>query len=356
MHIRKHFDSTNGAGINTCPMFFALFIAIACFGFICPLRHDKNKIRIMFYNTENLFDIYNDPVTDDDEFLPEGIRRWNSTRYRQKLNSIYKVIVAGGEGELPAIVGLCEVENKRVIEDLLRLTPLNSKNNYRIIHEESNDPRGIDVCLIYRDDVIQLLKYRYYFPSYLRKTGFNSRSVLYSKWIWKNDTVNLFLNHWPSRRGGVLATEKARMAFADMLKYLADSISTSSGACSKFIFAGDFNCIPSGNEMKILTDGKSKSYINLSDYLADRKEGTYRYNGVWEMLDQIIVSNSLFSCNNGIYTSRENIKIIRPGLLLSKDNKYPGYKPFSTYNGYRYQGGFSDHLPVVLDLFSTENQ
>ncbi len=355
MHIRKLFDFTNGAGINTCLIFFILLLTITLFGFIRPLI-EGNKIRIMFYNTENLFDIYNDPETDDDEFLPEGIRRWNSARYIQKLNLIYKVVVAAGEGELPAIIGLCEVENRRVIEDLLRLTPLNLDNNYRILHEDSNDPRGIDVCLIYRDDIIQLLKYSYYFPDYLRESGFKTRSVLYSEWIWRSDTVHLFLNHWPSRRGGVLATEKSRIAFAEMLKYLGDSISNSSGDCSKIIFAGDFNCNPSGNEMKILTSGESKSYINISGYLAEKKEGTYRYNGIWQMFDQIVVSNSLLSCKKGIYTNRENIKIIKPELLLSKDNKYPGNKPFSTYNGYRYQGGFSDHLPVILDLFYADNQ
>ena len=118
----------------------------------------------MFYNVENLFDIYDDTLKDDNEFLPDGVMRWNFTRYNKKINSLYKTIVAAGEWNPPAIVALCEVENRKVLEDLIYGTYL-SKYNYRIIHEESPDQRGIDVCLIYRKDYAEVIDYRYWIPS-----------------------------------------------------------------------------------------------------------------------------------------------------------------------------------------------
>jgi hypothetical protein len=123
-------------------------------------REDGPGIRIMFYNVENLFDIYNDPLTDDDEFLPSGVRRWNYKRYSRKINSVYKTIMAAGEWEPPAVVAFCEIENRKVVEYLVNGTYL-SKYNYRIIHEDSPDERGIDVCLIYRQGM-------FFIPDYLQ--------------------------------------------------------------------------------------------------------------------------------------------------------------------------------------------
>ena len=239
----------------------------------------------MFYNVENFFDIYDDSLTDDNDFLPNGLMRWNSERYKRKTNSIYKTIIAAGEWEPPAVIAFCEIENRKVLEDLIYGTYL-SKYNYSIIHEESRDRRGIDVCLIFRKDIVDVLSYKYLIPNEISRKDFNTRSVLYAKLL-------------------IVLT---------------------------------------------VSNDSSRAMINLSEMPDDRGLGTYRYMGTWEMIDQVIVSNLLLNCRSGLYTAPTMLKIFKPDFLLKKDPKYPGFIPFSTYRGYKYQGGFSDHLPVLLDF------
>ena len=307
--------------------------------------------RLMFYNVENLFDINNDTTKEDDDFLPGGVMRWNFTRYNKKINSLYKTIVAAGEWSPPAVVALCEVENRKVLEDLVYGTYL-SKYNYRIIHEESPDQRGIDVCLICRKDCADILDYRYWIPSEFKGEDFTSRSILYTKLLISTDTVHIIVNHWPSRRGGVLAGEGLRMKIAAMVRQKADSLMKRSPTGEKIIILGDFNSTPDDREMKsLIAASESGIYLlNLSESLAVENLGTYRYMGTWEMIDQVIVSDMLLTCNKGLYTDVKLLSIFKPDFLLRKDPKYPGFTPLSTYRGYRYQGGFSDHLPVLLDL------
>jgi hypothetical protein len=308
-------------------------------------------VRLMFYNVENLFDIYDDPITDDNAFLPEGLMRWNSIRYTKKINSLYKVITAAGEWDPPAIVGFCEIENRKILGDLIFGTYL-SKLNYSIIHEESPDRRGIDVCLIYRKNLVSVICYKYWIPSEIKQNDFNSRSVLYVKFLISSDTIHLIINHWPSRRGGVLSGEDNRIRIADMIKTKIDSIMGSGPAGAKIIISGDFNCNPDDKVIKslICSADSTSSLINLSDSLYNHGLGTYRYLGTWEMIDQVIVSAKLLSANFGFYTETKLLKIFKPDFLLKKDTKYPGSSPYSTYKGYKYQGGYSDHLPVLLDL------
>ena len=312
---------------------------------------ETKSLRLMFYNVENLFDINDDPLTDDNAFLPDGLMRWNSTRYRKKINSLYKVITAAGEWDPPAIIGFCEIENRKVLEDLIFSTYL-SKMNYSIIHEESPDRRGIDVCLIYRKKVADAICYKYWIPSDVKHNDFNSRSVLYAKFLINSDTIHLIVNHWPSRRGGVLSGEDYRIRIADMIKAKTDSIMKKDPSGAKIIISGDFNCNPDDKVIKSLICPADliRSMINLSDSLYNHGFGTYRYLGTWEMIDQVIVSSKLLSDNIGIYTEPKLLRIFKPDFLLKKDTKYPGSSPFSTYKGYKYQGGYSDHLPVLLDL------
>jgi predicted extracellular nuclease len=305
----------------------------------------------MFYNVENLFDIYDDSSRDDNDFLPKGLMRWNFTRYNKKINSLYKVIVAAGEWDPPSVVALCEVENKKVLEDLIYKTYL-SKFNYGIIHEESPDQRGIDVCLIYRKEDVDIIYYRYLIPSGMKADEFTSRSVLYSKVAIYGDTLNLFVNHWPSRRGGVLAGEDLRMKIAAMVRDKADSLVNGKIKGEKILIIGDFNSTPDDQEIKSLISksGSGSSLINLSESLAEEGAGTYRYMGTWEMIDQVIVSEVILNCSKGLHTDETMLTVFKPDFLLRRDPKYPGLTPLSTYRGYKYQGGFSDHLPVLLDL------
>jgi hypothetical protein len=308
-------------------------------------------VKVMFYNVENLFDIYNDSLTDDNDFLPEGVMRWNLKRYQKKINSLYKTIIAAGEWEPPAIVAFCEIENRKVLEDLVFGTYL-SKYGYSIIHEDSPDRRGIDVCLIFRKKIAKIIDYDYWIPKDINGQGFNSRSVLYTKLAVRTDTINLIVNHWPSRRGGVLAGENYRHLVASMVRAKVDSIIKRDQSGARVIILGDFNCTPDDQVLKYLIcpGDTSIPLINLSENMEFKDPGTYRFQGIWEMIDQVIVSGRLISSPVGLYTDRAFLKIFKPDFLMKKDPKYPGLSPFPTYRGYSYQGGFSDHLPVLLEL------
>ena len=226
-------------------------ISLALCSALSAQEKGDSVYRIMFYNAENLFDTENDSLKDDDEFLPGGLMRWNFSRYKNKVNSLYKVLAASGIWEPPALIGLCEIENRRVLEDLINNTNL-SQYNYGIVHGESNDPRGIDVGIIYRNDIFNLVCSRRLIPKEYNHAQFRTRDVLYTKLRIFEDTMHLFLNHWPSRRGGVLPGEDDRRSIAGMIKEMADSINRSVYGKGKIIVAGDFNCTPDDTEIQML--------------------------------------------------------------------------------------------------------
>jgi hypothetical protein len=303
----------------------------------------------MLYNVENLFDTLDDSLTADDDFLPDGAMRWSYYRYNRKLSSLFKTIIAAGEWEPPGIVAFCEVENRKVINDLIFDTYLN-RFGYGIVHEESPDPRGIDVCLIYRESLAGLLTYRYLKPDMPYNDEFKTRSVLYAKFLINNDTLHFFVNHWPSRRGGVLAGAGMRMRIAEMEKSFCDSILLVNPE-SKIVVAGDFNCFPDSREIDVLLNDSGRSgLINLSKTLVAKGLGTYRYKGVWEIVDQMLVSRPLLDNKSAIFTDAESVKIFDAAFLLEQDPIYPGLSPKPAYKGPRYHGGLSDHLPVLLDI------
>jgi endonuclease/exonuclease/phosphatase family metal-dependent hydrolase len=312
---------------------------------------DSQKVRLMFYNVENLFDTSDDSLTEDNDFLPQGIMRWNYSRLNRKLNSLYKTIIAAGEWEPPAIVAMCEIENRKVLGNLIYDTYL-SKFGYGIIHEDSPDRRGIDVCLIYRNKLVNILYHRYWIPGGKTARIFNSRSILYAKVLIANDTLHLILNHWPSRRGGVLAGEEIRYDIASLIAEKVDSINRGDPKGSKILLMGDFNCTPDDQVIRkmLASVNNGNTLVNLSDKISSNGSGTYRYQGTWEMIDQVIASEQLLDSGKGIYTAPGMLKVFRSDFLLKRDPKYPGLSPYSTYRGYKYQGGFSDHLPVLLDL------
>lgn len=319
---------------------------------IAQEEYDSGTIRIMFYNVENLFDTTNDPDTDDDDFLPSGLMRWNKTRYNHKINSIFKTIVAAGTWDPPVIIGFSEIENRTVLEDLINRTSL-SYYGYGIIHDNSPDPRGIDVCMLYRKDRVSIIETKSLIPYDYDPGDFHSRSVLFTKCVLMGDTLYMMINHWPSRRGGVLAANEPRKAIALMIRNVVDSIVYNTSGSSKIIIMGDLNCSPDDPVLQILLnpeDNVSADLVNLSSRSDYKHSGTYKFQGSWELLDHIIISRNMLNCNYGIYTEINNFRIFKPDFLMKQDTKYPGLTTFSTYYGYRYQGGYSDHLPVLLDL------
>ena len=333
---------------------FIVFIALTLLlqAAVCQ-ENDAGGARIMFYNVENLFYIYDDSITADEEFLPQGAMRWSYTRYNRKISSLFKTITAAGEWSPPEIVAFCEVENRLVLNDLISRTYLN-RFDYEIVHEDSPDPRGIDVCLIYRKDRIKLLTYRYLKPDLPNNTKFTTRSVLYASFLLNTDTLHVFVNHWPSRRGGTLAGEGMRIKIAEMEKSFCDSILLRNPQ-SKILIGGDFNSMPGGKEIGVLlNDLTGNGLINLSEGLAAKGRGTYRYRGSWEMIDQILVSKPLLDNKSAIFTNELNLSIFDADFLLMDDPLYPGVSPNPTYRGRRYNGGFSDHLPVLVDIHFNE--
>lgn len=314
--------------------------------------------RILFYNVENLFDTCNDSLTNDDDFLPGGIRNWTKYRYSDKLNKIAKVVIAAGGWKPPEIIGLCEIENRQVIEDLLKNTPL-LKAGYKIVHKESPDERGIDVALLYSDKKVKPLSYKAIPVVFPWDMANKTREILYFKaLIAKHDTIHFFVNHWPSRYGGQAQTEKLRMTAAKVLRNHVDSLFRKNTS-SNIIIMGDFNDEPTDKSLiEGLKAHTSYNYISdtaLYNLSFPRKQdgsiGTHKYDGSWTVLDQFIVSGNLLDSIHTVHTTQNDYHILNADFLLEDDNINTGNKPNRIYTGYTYHGGFSDHLPVYIDIF-----
>lgn len=312
--------------------------------------------RIMFWNTENLFDTYNDSLTDDEEFLPSGVRHWTVERYHEKLLRVYKVLLAGGMEKPPEIIGLCEIENRGVLLDLTRDTPLRYFN-YGFVHYESRDSRGSDVALLYNPRCVRILESASCPVDLSSEGGGFTRDILFVRVLFgSGDPVSVFINHWPSKYGGVGRTEGFRRLAAETLKNLARDILVRFPD-EPVIIMGDFNDPPESNSISLHMECLEPDDILLNDKLYNlsmntngRIPGSYKYQGIWEQLDQFIVNGILLTGKTGFYTDEDKFRIFAPGFLLEEDITYGGYKPFRTYNGMIYQAGFSDHLPVYIDL------
>ena len=313
---------------------------------------NEDRVRVLFYNVENLFDTKDDSITDDEEFLPNGPRGWNYEKYRDKVNSLSKVILPAGEWIPPDIFGLCEVENSEVVGDLLNKTAL-SGFNYSMVHKDSPDPRGIDVCLVYNEDRVELLEYDYFMPYVWKKENYRSREVLHAVLGVYGDTLHLFVGHWPSRRGGVLATRNRRIELSDFINYKIDSLAHVYGDDIKVVVMGDFNSAPEDEEMTNFLGGTGRVKLKNLSASWPIGAGSYKYQGKWEYFDQIIVSENMLESRNGLGTVVEASSVFILESLLTDDVNYTGKRPFSSWWGYSYQGGYSDHLPVFMDLITT---
>ena len=260
-----------------------------------------------------------------------------------KCNAIAKSIywVKDNEGLLPDVIGMAEVENRFVLERLLEDTPL-YKTDYKIVHFDSPDPRGIDVALLYRESRLELLQ-----ATPLRVGGgtgppMRTRDILLT--IFRKpdgDSVAFLVNHHPSKYGG--KTGDRRTLALRRLREATDSLQ---GAGLRNIVAmGDFNDTPDNPAFGILTEGRPYSLTNLAAPLASKGEGTIRYSGKWEMIDMFFASESLV-LNGHI----QKMKVLRLPFLMTRDNAHSGEKPLRTYTGPRYVGGVSDHCPIVVSI------
>jgi len=313
--------------------------------------NSENQYSIMFYNVENLFDCDNDSLTLDDEFTFNGNKHWSYNRYKKKLNQISKVILGINQWNSPTLIGLCEVENIKVLNQLIYETGLNNVG-YKFIHFDSPDRRGIDVALLYNSQHFIPLDY---FPISFSDTSANflTRDALYVKGFVNNhDSLHLFINHWPSKIGGESQSELKRIRVARILKTKTDSI-FASNINAKIILTGDFNAeLTSESIQIILSDNQFHSLLNANEIKTNRIGGSHKYQGHWSLIDHILISSSLIN-NSKIKCEH---KIANLPWLLEEDVSFSGVKPKRTYSGPRYIGGPSDHLPVILQLTRKDSE
>ena len=314
----------------------------------------KEPFRTMFYNVENLFDCRDDSLKADEEFLPTSIRAWHEGRLKQKIYHLGQVIAAVGKWDAPALVGLCEVENAYVMDRLVKYSPL-KEYGYRYVMTDSPDERGIDVALLWQRGSFKMLQHRSIrIP--LGEGRRPTRDILHATGlVMTGDSLDVFVCHFPSRSNGWKETEPARLKAASLLKAQIDSICRM--RCHPNILVmGDFNDGPDNASLAKALDaappGKSIQSHALYNLIAGKGEGqgTYRYKGEWDIFDQILVSGFLLQHTQGLHTSDANARICDFPFLLEEDPAYGGKKPFRTYHGLQYTGGYSDHLPVAVDF------
>ncbi len=320
-----------------------------------PETATPSVTRIAFYNVENLFDTVDDPAnTGDDEFLPASKKSWTPERYQTKLDHLAKVV----EGmAYPALIGMAEVENAAVLKDFCEKTSLNALG-YDFVHFESPDFRGIDVALIYQKSQFTVNESKHIkvvFPKGMipDKPDYTTRDLLVVEGVFLGKHyTHVIVAHLPSRSDGMKETEARRMHVAELMKKEVDAILSKSPKAN-IIIMGDMNDEPSNASMTqslgILPSDKFVSNHLYNCFSKQEQDGlgSYRYKGDWNMLDQIIVSGNVF------YSSKENnsieAHIFQAPWMLYSDTKY-GDSPNRTYGGDRYFGGYSDHLPVYIDL------
>ena len=319
----------------------------------CSRPSQVNRpVTIAFYNVENLFDTTDDLKKKDDEFTPQGAKKWTSNRYRAKVNSLGKVLAAIGDENLPGLIGLCEVENLNVLEDLANSGHL-QQGGYELVHFDSPDVRGIDNALLYRPEFFKL-QYAETISVIFPENPYPTRDILYIKGALNNNEIlHIFVNHWPSRVGGQKRSEQRRMFTASVLRKKTDDI-FQIDSTAKIIIMGDMNDEPVNRSVsEVLRAGKPgpstrlDTLFNMMMPLNKAGEGSYNYQGKWNMLDQIIVSGALLNGKCG-WSIEGKAEVFHPEWMEHRGKKYS--VPSKTYGGNRYFGGFSDHFPVRIKL------
>jgi predicted extracellular nuclease len=306
-----------------------------------------HELRIATYNVENLFDIYDAPGKRDGDFTPAGSKNWDFQRYAQKQANIATVIA-----DLDAdIVALSEVENRLVLEELIRQEALREEQ-YKIVHFDSPDRRGIDNALLYRADAFRLLGSEQQELDLSRAGGGPTRDILL---VWgqvnNGDTLLLAVNHWPSRYGGVQQSEAKRLLAAQRLRQTVDSLAVMHPEWAMLLL-GDFNDTPVNRSIReilgVASAPEDSSFLYNSSMFLTPDAGSYNYRGKWFLYDQIIVSRHLMQ-DRGVVLARESVRVFTAPYLLQKEGQYSGY-PWRTYAGKHYLGGYSDHLPLLLEI------
>ncbi len=312
----------------------------------------KRNLTVVFYNVENLFDTENTKGGNDAEFTPGGENKWTDERYQKKLVDLSKVLGSVNKKELPEIIGLCEIENRKVLDDLVNTKQL-SDGNYEIEHFESPDFRGIDCALLYRPNEFMVIKSMPVHVFFDDDQKYTTRDILYVKGETKNkEEFQIFVNHCPSRFGVLEQTEPQRMAVARILNIKIDSVQTLNPDAN-IVVMGDMNDEPSNKSLSEVLAAKSPevknaALVNLMYPIHANKKGSYNYRGTWNMLDNIVVSAGLLDDEGFRCVERQGF--VFHEKWMEYEDKNNGITPNRTYGGPNYYGGISDHFPVFVNF------
>jgi len=315
-------------------------------------------ISIGFYNLENLFDFERDTSIWDSEFTPWGKKAWTEQKYNEKQSNMAYVISQLGIDVTPAglsILGVSEIENKRVLEDLVKQEAI-ADRNYQIVHRDSPDRRGIDVAMLYNPAHFIFIKVTMENINFLYDDGdtLRTREVMHVEGILDGDTTHVLINHWPSRSGGEKKSAPRRNKAAQKCASIVDSLKALNPDV-KILVMGDFNDDPTSLSTKGILKAKGRikdvsandMFNPMYDYYR-RGLGSNAYRDNWSLFDQIILSPALLNKDQDGYFFYKAI-IFNKKYLIQRSGRYKGY-PFRTFSGDKYQGGYSDHFPVFVYL------
>ena len=314
-----------------------------------------------FYNLENLFDTIDDPLTNDQQFLPNGSYGWTGMKYRNKLHNMAVAIAAihqevgGIKLQVPDILGVSEVENRQVLEDLVAQPEL-QPYNFGVVHYDGPDRRGVDVGLLYKKDKYQIISSRSVRLYDSLEPNFLTRDQLVVTGIYMGDTLHFIVNHWPSRLGGEKRSSPKREMAARLTRRIVDTI-LAANPQAKVIVTGDLNDDPINKSVvEVMRAPKQDDYtklkpgemFNASYGLYKRGVGTLCYRGQWNLFDQMIITQGLTGKDRSTLKFY-GYRIFNDPMLMQKDGKYNGY-PLRTHAGGVYLNGYSDHFPVYMIL------
>lgn len=339
--------------------FLVVFAFIACseqHSLQRTLDPDKKykTVCIGFYNVENLFDTLDAENVEDEEYTPDGPNSWGKERYEKKLNDLAKVIQDIGTEKTPhgpAILGLAEVENRRVLEDLVETEPI-ADRNYKIVHHDSPDERGIDVALLYRPDYFTLEAQNSYEVELPKDDKTRDQLLVSGKLA--GERIHFMVAHWPSRSGGQASSEPKRVAAAQVGRKVADSIQDAEEN-AKIVYMGDLNDDPINKSVREVMKAKGspdklseEAFFNPMRQFYEKGIGTLAWRDNWNLFDQVLISHPLTQSDMGSFQFYE-AGIYNPSYLQLEEGNFKGY-PFRTFVGSSYQGGYSDHFPVYAYL------
>ena len=312
---------------------------------------------IAFYNVENLFDYEDDPDNPgDDDFTPDGAFNWTPALYERKLDNLARVLSRLGRPDTPmgpAVIGIAEVENRRVMEDLAR-RPAIENMNLGVVHLDSRDRRGIDLGFFYNPGLFRVCNYRLHPVIDPNRAWWVTREVMVMSGYLAGERIHFINNHWPSRRGGTDTSHLRKLA-ATALMQVVDSIHTAHSRDAKIILMGDFNDDPADPSLSVVVGAKRHQrdvqpggFWNPFWNMHAQGHGTLVFQGRWNMFDQIIVSHSLLG-NDFSSLRFRRAEIFREDFLIHQTGRNRGV-PFRSFQGTTFIDGYSDHLPVLIYL------